>query len=294
MSKGFKVTVANDEYPEGTIGKILGKLHVPILMPLTEYVISKKYLKNKKYDLILIIKGRGIGKVLMQKLRGCSNRVIGFTWDSFRYNKAPLRWYRYATKFYTFDYRDADNFKIPVVELFSSLPSQKEEKKIEHNISAIFRNHSGRLKYLDKVLGILDPPRKFIYIYEQNIFFFLINFFSHPFLYFKYLNFIHIKPLQYDIYFQKLEASKFTLDYAHPSQSGITIRSFEALSKKTMIISNNPYMQRSAFFNNSNTIYFSENDNPEKLLSSYDLLKSSNPEFKIRSISDFIDDLISN
>ncbi len=291
-SKGYIVKVANDEYPEGPIGKILGKLHILILRPMTEYVISKRYLQNKTYDIIIIIKGRGVDRSLMHKLRASSKRVIGYTWDSFKYNKAPLRWYKETDRFSTFDYKDGDKYNIPVVELYSAAPPLTEEKQVHYELSAIFRNHSGRIKYLDKILCILNIQATYIYIYEQNIFFFIANFLSNPRLYPQYLRNIHIRPLQYDAYMEKLKLSRFTLDYAHPYQTGITIRSFEALSAKTMIISNNPYMERSKYFNRSNTIIFTKQDKNDTLTVSYNTLKVSQPDFKIRSISDFIDDLV--
>ena len=53
--KGFTVTIANDEYPENFIGKILGKFNLNIGRLITQNKISNDFLKGKKYNLILII-----------------------------------------------------------------------------------------------------------------------------------------------------------------------------------------------------------------------------------------------
>lgn len=294
--KGYEVIVSNDEYPSDNFGKILGKLHIPVLLPITERVVYRDYLENKHYDLILIFKGRGIGRSLIQKMMNSATRVIGYNWDSFKYNKAPLRWYKYSTKYCTFDYRDAENFNLPLVELFSSInPDNIEnaERNVQYEISAIIRNHSGRLRYLDKSLNILNKKNVFIYIYEQNIFFMLINFFRNPFLYLKYKNNIFFKPLSYRDYVDVLNKSEFTIDYAHPDQSGLTMRCFEALSTGTKIITNNPFINKFDHFNESNSVLFIENETtPQELKDSYESCKGKPTLLENRTISDFIGELI--
>ena len=119
--RGYQVTVSNDEYPSNNFGKILGKLNIPILRPLTERKISRHYLNGVVYDIVLIFKGRGINASLIKKIARSSKKIVGYNWDSFKYNKVPLEWYKYTTNYYTFDYRDATKYNIPVVELFSSI-----------------------------------------------------------------------------------------------------------------------------------------------------------------------------
>jgi hypothetical protein len=292
-SKAYKVVVCNDEYPSGNFGKIMGKLHIPLLLPITEHVICRDYLNNKKYDLILIFKGRGISKSLIQKMVNSATRVIGYNWDSFKYNKAPLRWYQYATKYYTFDYRDAEKYSLPIVELFSSINTHNTEKEIEYDISAIIRNHSGRLKYLDDILNILDKEKIYTYIYEQNFFFFLMNFFRNPFLYIKYKNRISFKPLGYSDYVDIMRKSNFTIDYAHPYQSGITMRCFEAISVNTKIITNNVFLTKSRYFKDANPIICVENKvNSRELNEAYASCQNTPSTPMTRTISDFIDELI--
>lgn len=291
-SMDFKVTVINDEYPEGIIGKIMGKLHIPLLLPITNRVITKNYLTEKKFDLVLIIKGRGMSVSLISKLKVASPKVIGYNFDSFKYNRAPLKWYNHVTKYYTFDYRDADNYSLPVVELFSSISNCSLNQTPEYEVSAILRNHSKRLNFIDCVLDIIKTKNLFIYIYEKNLFTFLLNFINNPFLYLKYKKFIYFKPLNYKKYIDVLIKSNFTIDYAHPKQSGITIRCFEALSTQTKIITNNTYVKRNSLFNDNNTIIFHGNGNSSTLKYNYERIFNSKIKKCQRTINDFINDLI--
>lgn len=148
VSKEFTVEVANDEYPLGFIGKLMGKTQFPLIFAITKYVIKRKYLNNKKYDLAIIIRGRGIGRDLIKEMKGSVSTIIGYNWDSFRYDKSPSKWFNFVTKYYTSDYSDSKRFSIPYLELFSSLSPASEKKTIEYDISAVVRNYSNRLKYI--------------------------------------------------------------------------------------------------------------------------------------------------
>jgi hypothetical protein len=291
--RGYNVKVSNDEYPANSIGKIMGKLRIPLLLHLTAKKIRHQYLQGKKYDLVLIIKGRGMSAKLIKQLKEVSPKVIGYTYDSFRYHKAPAKWFNYVDKFYTFDYLDSERYNIPVIELFSSFPESHNSKKCTYEISVITRNHSDRLKYIDQVLSHLNVEKKFIYIFEQNIFTFIQSFIKNPILYFKFRKHISFKSLSYAEYSKALQESNFTIDFAHPSQSGITIRCFEALSSGTKIITNNPFVSRYKYFNETNTIIYNNTTDPEILRKQFSRIENNAPDKHNRTISNFIEDLIS-
>jgi hypothetical protein len=86
--------------------------------------------------------------------------------------------------------------------------------------------------------------------------------------------------------------SNFTVDYAHPSQSGITIRCFEALSTQTKIITNNTYVKRNSHFNDKNSIIFNDVGNSSTLKYHYERIFNTKIEKHQRTITDFINDLI--
>lgn len=290
----YDVTVTNDEYPANNIGKIMGKLRIPLLQYLTSKTIKRQFLKGKSYDLVLIFKGRGISAELIKQLKKVCPKVIGYSFDSFDYHMAPLKWFKHLSKFYTFDYRDGEEHGIPVIELFSSLPKNQSPRICNYEVSAIVRNHSDRLRYIDSVLSILYVKRKFIYIYEQNIFTFLRNFIKSPILYIKYRKHISFKSLSYDDYTRVMQESNFTIDFAHPIQSGITIRCFEALSSGTKIITNNSFVSKYKHFNETNTIIYSHTSDPEILRAKFAIMEKQKPDEFDRTINNFIEDLLFN
>ena len=293
--RGYRVTVANDEYPENIWGLLMGKLKIPLTKKYTYYQIKKHFLKAQYYDLILIFKGRGLSPKLIDELKLHSTKIIGYNWDSFKFNDVPLSWYKNISAYYTFDHKDSEEYNIPLIELFSSDNSiNLGEKKIDYKFSAICRNHSNRLKYLDSVIKYFDIQQKdiVIYLFEQNIFFAVINFLSSPILYLKYKKFIHFKFLDYDNYFKIIKNSLHTIDYAHPKQSGLTMRCFEALNAKTNIITNNSYIRKSSYFINLNPKVFAYDNPPKKGEMLLDSESKLSIEWPTRTLVHFFNDLL--
>lgn len=291
-SKGYKVTVSNDEYPEGMVGKILGKLQIPLIFPVTYKTITRKYLDGRHYDLVLIFKGRGMSERLIRAMHGSARLVIGYNWDSFLLNRAPLGWHKFVSRYFTFDYRDADRLNLPVIELFSSSNTMLDQKSCRYQLSSIVRNHGSRIGYIDKVLSILKPESAFISIYELNWITFVFNFLRSPRLYFKYRKYISFKPVPYTEYAKVMQQSEFTIDYAHDTQTGITMRCFEAINVKTKIITNNAYIRRSPHFNDADYIVFGAGDSPASLLDAYNSCRARPYASRPRTIADFVDELV--
>lgn len=291
--RGYTVVTANEEYPENAFGKILGKLGLHTLLAwTTERAISRKFLLGRNYELVVVVKGRGLGPGLVARLRSSGARVVAYNFDSFGYHVAPLRWYRDVDRFATFDYADAEKHGLPRVDLFSSLPEPMVPKELRYDVSAILRNHSDRLEYLDSVLRVLDPQRVFVFVFEQNVFTAVLNFLRSPRLYSKYWDRISFKPLPYTDYAEVLRRSEYTVDYAHPKQTGITIRCFEALSAQTKVITNNPYVTRNAAFANAMPIVSRGCTDDAGLREAYARDRGRIPPRVVRSVAEFMDELL--
>lgn len=295
---GFDTTVANDEYPENIFGKIISKLGLPLSHAITRKTLVREVLCGLHYDLILVIKGRGLDSTTAALLSENSRTVIGYHFDSFRFDRGPSRWRASVPRVCTFDYRDAEKHGLAVVELFTSMPPVAPEilaAPRRYRVSAILRNHSQRLAYLDEVLGALDKPdfdNIFVYIFEANALTFLANFLRHPRLYLKYRRFISRKALPYDRYVEAIAGSAFTVDYAHPKQTGITIRCFEALSAGTRIITNNPSVMKSVHFSDDNAVVFESGSDAGRLRQQMRCLSGSPPVARRRTVDDFLRELV--
>ena len=262
---GYDTVVANDEYPNNTIGKILGRLGLPISRTITRRVLRTNFLAGRHYELVIIIKGRGLDSRTVAEIAEHADQVVGYHFDSYAYDRGPYRWIGGAARVCTFDYRDASSFGLPVVELFSSVPSTAGKQVRRYAFSAIMRNHSERIHYLDEIIGVVGKDDFFIHIFESSIFTLINNLFLHPLLYLKYWRHISRRPLPYAEYIDVISSSDFTIDYAHPKQSGLTIRCFEAVGVGTRLITNNSYIRTSPIFSDGDSIVFNSGGCAESL-----------------------------
>ena len=289
---GYETVIANDEYPESFFGKVISKLGLPLSHAITRRVLLNQFLTGQRYDLIIVIKGRGLDARTAASLSLHGRTVVGYHFDSFRFDRGPARWRDSIPRVSTFDYRDAEEHGLPVVELFASMPPATPTRQRRYRVSAILRNHSQRLAYLDRVMTALGDSDAFIYIFEANWLTFTTNFLRHPLLYLKYRRFISRKPLPYNQYVAAIADSEFTIDYAHPKQTGITIRCFEALSAGTRIITNNPWVMKCTHFSDDNAIVFGRGIDTGTLRQQMRALPGHPPPAYRRTVEDFLVDLI--
>ena len=293
---GYATTVANDEYPESVFGKVISKLGLPLSHSITRRVLTQRFLHGQQYALIVLIKGRGLDAQTVELLKQHGRHVVGYHFDAFGFDAGPARWRNALARVCTFDYRDAQAHGLPLVELFTAMPPQVPAQPRRYRVSAILRNHSQRLAYLDQVLTALDDAgdkgERFIYILEANAFSFLANFLRHPRLYLKYRRHISRRALPYAQYVAAICDSDLTIDYAHPRQTGITIRCFEALSAGTRVITNNPSVRRSPWFDTDHAILLAPGARAEVLGQQLRALPPEPAQPRRRDVHTFLRELL--
>lgn len=291
-AEGYAVTMANEEYPHTPLGRVMGKLDLALTRWWTRRVFARRFLNGPRWNLVIIIKGRGIGPELVADMKARADRVVGYHFDALSYDRATRRWGASVDRVTTFDYRDARQMNWPVVELFSAQPPLTPPPPIRYRLSAIQRNHSGRLAYLDKVFRDLGAEDTFVFLYEKGPLSLALNAVRNPLLYWKWRRSISFKPLAYDHYLQALASSDFTLDYAHPLQTGATMRCFEALAMGVKIITNNPHTLESALFDERNTIVHGMDADPEMLRERTAALAGKRPAPVQRTPGEFVAEVV--
>lgn len=289
---GYDVTTANDEYPTNPLGRILGKLDLPVSRWWTHQVFRKRILDGQRWDLVLIVKGRGIGPKLVADLKSHATRVVGYHFDALSYDRACKRWGASVDRVTTFDFRDARENNWPVVELFSAQTPIVPPPPIRYRLSAIQRNHSDRLAYLDSVFTALGTEDSFVFLYEKGVISLAMNAFRNPRLYWKWRKHISFKALSYEEYVDALSRSDFTLDYAHPGQTGSTMRSFEALAMGVKLITNNFHTVESPHFDERNCVGHELGGDPAELRAKVEARRGYRPEPFQRSPTLFLSEVI--
>lgn len=285
--RSHSVHVLNDEYPANFIGKVIGYLDLPLSRLITRYVIGKKLRKSgQSYDIVFIVKGRGISTKLLLELRKSCQQIIAYNFDSFAYYSHPIRWMDYVDKYYSFDFDDCKNYNLPRLDLYSSINVCDCNQRRVYDVSAIVRNHSNRVKFIHDVCSSISGS-VFIHIYEKNIFSYLINFIANPKYMWALRKHISFEPISFEKYQSILLKSKATIDYAHPKQSGITIRCWEALSIGTKIISNNRNLTKCEHFGQGTFLIYDPIKNKDVLC---EFIEGRMQSYS-RSIANFLDEI---
>jgi hypothetical protein len=197
---------------------------------------------REKFEEVLLIDVEVVDYEFIVKLRGVVKKISLFTWDSVR-NKPGYLKYRHLLDYCaTFDKRDADDWGINYVPLYSSLKIDNSQLKLhserEIDVYGCFTLHSSRSKYILKFLkktdGVLNV--KFDIFYHSKLLLILKCFFSlSTFKLFKHVKF---KPFAMDDIYENYKNSKFVLDLPHPMQTGYTMRAFETLMCGAYLITN--------------------------------------------------------
>lgn len=289
---GYTVSMLNEEYPANTLGKIMGKLALDRLRRSTLAELKRQLPDMGYFDLVVIIKGRGLGPEALKLLRNSADRIVGYNFDSFRFNPSPKDWLDLCDRYATFDIADAKETGLPLVHLFSAATRAPEDVR-DTDLSVVMKIHSDRLAYVDRVLASLPKGRRpFVFLYAPNWFEVVKQALRAPGPAWRLRRHISFTPLSYADAMTAIARSRATLDYAHPLQSGITVRCYEAQSLKVAVVTNNPYVARAEVFTKGSVATFGLDDDTARLGPILDDLTAVNITPTHRDTDAFLADLL--
>jgi len=290
--RGYHVDILNEEFPANILGRVIGSFALPIIRRITLRGLKIRLDARPQYDLVLIIKGRGIGHEAIAYLKKKARRIVAYNYDSFQRNPSPLDWYHLVDRYATFDIQDAATYRVPLVHLFSAVRLPVIANRA-YDVSIIQRVHSNRLAYAELLLRSLPSGcNAFIYLYEWSLLTFVLGLLRNPLLYVRLWQYISFKPLGYMQAMMAMANSRVTFDYALPEQSGITIRCFEAQSLGVAVLTNNRAAVDSGIMSHGSIFHLPNGAGTDTVASLVAYLISKPHEPRIRSLDDFLDDLL--
>lgn len=223
---------------------------------------KKKIAKFSKIDGVLVIRGSSIDKKIINYIKSKVNhnvKFIMYQWDGINNNKNILEIVKYFDKIYTFDMIDAEKYGWEYRPLFfiPQLINTKQKKDID--MLFVCGLHSERYQILMKIKNICESNNL---ILKSNLTTNLIIFLKK-----KYLNKdpLYIKISEKDISFSNISLeetydlyarSKIVIDYTHPNQNGLTMRTIEALGTRCKLITNNINIKKSDFYLEDNILLY--------------------------------------
>lgn len=291
---GYAVSMLNEEYPTNTLGKIMGKLALNRLRHSTLVELKRRMPSMGHFDLVVIVKGRGLGREALKLLRHSADRIVGYNFDSFQFNPSPRDWLDLCDRYATFDIADAKATGLPLVHLFSAATRAPENIR-DTDLSVVMKIHSDRLAYVDRVLASLPEGRtSFVFLYAPNWFEVVKQAVRAPGPAWRLRRHISFAPLSYADAMTAIARSQVTLDYAHPLQSGITVRCYEAQSLKVALVTNNRHVAHAEVFAKGSVATFGLDDDTALLGPILDRLTAVDITPTHRDTDTFLADLLEN
>lgn len=240
--------------------KLLYKLFPKFL----NYIYFNKILKNENinnYDYIFVIKGTNLSQKFLLKLEECKALKVLYLWDAV--NKYPhiLEIAKYFDKVISFDSIDAKKYSFKFLPLFFSEENQ-DSSLIKYDLSFIGVVHSSRYQYLNKIKCIAKEKNLeyYIYMYLTNkVNYFMLKYIKKIIPLNARITEFQFKSLDTTEVNKIYDCSKIIVDFQSNNQSGLTMRTIEALGKNKKIITNNQYIREYDFFDSNNILILSEN-----------------------------------
>ncbi|QOY54067.1 hypothetical protein HUE87_09275 [Candidatus Sulfurimonas marisnigri] len=248
-------------FPEVINNKLFTNIRHKTFSPLNKsldtlyfkYILSE--VKENEYDIFFLVRGELINEVFLKALRKKlkSTTFIMYQWDSLIHNDY-LSKIKYFDKVLTFDKKDAKNIGIEYLPLFytdeyEKLANISSEKK--YDIVFYGTYHSDRLKIIKKINQICEKNNlKFKHhLYTGKIYKFKLwikGELSKRDLFFLKTHTVSLKEMV-DVY----SKSRSVLDIEMTNQTGLTIRTVEALGANKKLLTTNKEIVNSELYDKS-------------------------------------------
>jgi len=231
----------------------------------TYYTSIFNTIDNILYDYVFVVSPETLSVKELTILKNLQHHAtfILYMWDSFD-NKNSLNTIHLFDRVITFDNHDAKKYHLyfhPLfyIETYAKIPS----KELFYDLCFIATAHSDRYLIAKKIEKELDQFSlkmiSFLYLNTKLIYWgrrlFLKKYHYGPIADFSF------EPMSQAEIISVISKSKAILDINHPSQVGLTMRTFEALGANKKLITTNTNIKQYDFYN-ANNITIIDRSNP--------------------------------
>ena len=239
-----------------------------ILLKVFKKTIKKLYYHNvlkqidlTKYSHILVIKGNELPDDFYRTIQNYEMIKILYLWDSISKYPRQKDIAKYFDYVYTFDLNDAIKYNFRFRPLFYSKNICKTD--IKYDACFIGVEHSNRYKFIEQIKKIMNSYNLelYSYIYLTN----KMNYFILKYLKKAIPKYSKISDFKYrglskekvDFIYQK---SRVIIDLQSADQTGLTMRTIEAIGSDSKLITNNINILNYDFYRKENIMVVDEDN----------------------------------
>lgn len=226
-----------------------------------------KLIKSQTFDYLLVNRGEVVPAFFMEAFIESQPQCqrIFYTWDSFGNHSHGLSILKYFHKKFTFDKKDAVKYKIGFRPLYftdkyRSIFNDSAEKSID--LLFLGTAHSDRYIISNLIADWCEENqlKSFNYYYMQGrMIYFFKKYFDNTFQMFDFKK-LSFKSLSSQEVIEFYKKSNVILDISHPGQSGLTMRTFEAIGSGRKLITTNVNIREYPFYNPKNILIIDRNN----------------------------------
>ncbi len=230
-----------------------------------------KEVENQNYSKIIIVKGEYVTEEILRyiKCRFSGAELIYYNWDSIKNSPYSLSLIEQVSRAYTFDSFDSEcHKKLQLLPLFYVDEYRQEVivDDLKYDVCFVGTARKGRFSCIEKISSLQEELSLCFYVYVQS----RIKHYINILMIEKYSKFdkryINFSPITAVKIKEIFDSSKAVLDIQHPSQSGLTMRTFECLASGKKLITTNENIKYYDFYNEEN-IFILRNGNIGELQS---------------------------
>jgi hypothetical protein len=234
--------------------KIIRKFKPAELQIYKEKFYERVFLKNGIYDYIIVRQGNQVSESFFEKLRNLNPQAkfINFHWDSIRKQYDYRHIIKYFDKVYSFDYKDCEENQqltyLPLfyIEEYFDLENDKKERKFDLLFIGSWRNKE-RFNLIRKTNS---------YCKKEGLRFYYYLYFPYRQQYLllksgKIAREAKGKRLSHNQILKLFSYADTVIDFPSSFQTGLTIRTFEALGAGKKLITTNKNIIKEPFYDSN-------------------------------------------
>ena len=261
-----------DYYSERPNQTFLTRALIRINRKLISFQVNKYHKKilnetnNKHYDYIFCIRCEAFSRNTITSFRNRhpNAKMVVFFWDSFNNNKNSAHVYDLFDKAFCFDKFDSKQYGVQFKPLFYYDLYAKVNKLEHYKYKSLFIGtlHSDRYKVVHEIesqlVGMGHESFSWYYLPSRLLFYKMRL--EDKTIKSVDKNTIKYKTLSLAQMVELYEQSEIVIDVQHPKQTGLTMRTFEALGARRKLITTNKDIVNYDFYNPRNILVVDRNN----------------------------------
>lgn len=265
IKKALETTGATVDYFDERPGNtFMVKALIRINRNLLSFYIEKYYKKIieytslNNYDYIFFIKGESVSSDILYLLRSSHPKAqfILYHWDSIANNRNALRISHCFDVIFSFDQEDCDRYGWRFLPLFygNGYKEIAEENNYRYALMFIGTTHGDRYKLVRQIRDELQylGHESYTYFFFPSRLLYLKMILQNKWVRRAPIKEFNFKPMTQDEVISIVAQSNIVFDIQHAKQTGLTMRTIEALGAKRKLLTTNADIVKYDFYNPNN------------------------------------------